>query len=70
MSRTAKLAHEVEVAQPDFNGAALIDDQGNEIAITEEMVRGAIQSLDRDAYPNHSGDESVSADGKTQFADN
>jgi len=26
---------------PDFHGAALIDEDGNEIPITEDMVKGA-----------------------------
>lgn len=30
----------------DFHGAAIIDENGNEIAITEEMVLDACQSLD------------------------
>ena len=30
----------------DFHGAAVIDEQGNEIAITEEMILAACQSLD------------------------
>ncbi len=48
MSRTAKSAD--LAVQPDFNGAAVIDEQGNEIAITEDMVRQAINELDERAY--------------------
>jgi hypothetical protein len=35
----------------DFHEAAIIDEQGNEIEITEEMVRRAINKLDDEAYP-------------------
>ena len=41
MAKTAK-----QGAQPEFNGAALIDEQGNEIAITEDMIREAFRALD------------------------
>ena len=36
---------------PDFHEARLIDEQGNEVEITEEMVRKAIHELDDAAYP-------------------
>ena len=33
-------------AEPDFNGAAIIDENGVEIPITEEMVQTACDELD------------------------
>lgn len=36
----------------DFHEAAIIDEQGNEIEITEDMVRRAIHELDEEAYPD------------------
>ena len=32
--------------QPNFNGAAIIDDDGNEILITEEMIKSACDELE------------------------
>ena len=32
--------------ETDFNGAALIDENGNEIPITEEMIQSACEELD------------------------
>ncbi|MDA9826145.1 hypothetical protein N9X86_02870 [Porticoccaceae bacterium] len=32
--------------QPNFNGAAIINEQGEEIPITEEMVQTACEKLD------------------------
>lgn len=32
-------------ARPDFNGAALVDDQGREIPITEDMIQRALAAL-------------------------
>ncbi|MGB2287999.1 MAG: PA1571 family protein [Porticoccaceae bacterium] len=32
--------------KPNFNGAAIIDENGNEIPITEEMVQNACDSLE------------------------
>lgn len=32
--------------QPNFNGAAIIDDDGNEIPITEEMIKSACDELE------------------------
>jgi hypothetical protein len=58
MSRTAKLA--TDTAEPDFHGAAIIDDQGNEIAITEDMVRSAICALDSDVYVERQASNSSS----------
>lgn len=68
MSRTAKLAR--GSVEPNFNGAAIIDDQGNEIAITEEMVRGAIYALDSDAYLDAQDVETRSKRQKAQFINN
>lgn len=31
---------------PDFHGAAVIDEEGNEIPITEEMVQDAFEELE------------------------
>ncbi len=31
----------------DFHGAAIIDENGNEIAITEEMVKQACQEIEK-----------------------
>lgn len=36
----------------DFHEAAIITESGEEIAITEEMVRKAIHQLDDEAYPD------------------
>lgn len=33
---------------PDFHGAAVIDEDGKEIPITEEMVQDACQKLDNE----------------------
>lgn len=30
----------------DFHGAAIIDENGNEVAITEEMIKDACEKLD------------------------
>ena len=41
--------------EPDFHGAAIIDEQGREIPITENMIRSAIEQLDRNwqaPYPS------------------
>ncbi len=35
-----------EAAATDFNGAAIIDENGVEVAITEEMVQNACDQLD------------------------
>lgn len=56
MSGKAVRDHQEESAdksqQPvDFHEAAIVTESGEEIAITEEMVRKAIQQLDQDAYP-------------------
>ncbi len=32
--------------KPDFNGAAIIDENGREIAITEQMIQQALSELD------------------------
>jgi hypothetical protein len=37
---------QTERAAPDFNGAAIIDENGVEVAITEEMVQSACDQLD------------------------
>lgn len=37
---------------PDFHGAALIDDNGREIPITEAMVQNAISDLNQKAAPS------------------
>ena len=39
---------ESPTAEPDFNGGAIIDDQGAEIPITEEMVQVACDELGDD----------------------
>jgi len=36
---------EDDTAVPDFNGAAIIDDQGVEVPITEDMVQTACDEL-------------------------
>lgn len=38
--------HNAEPSAPDFNGAAIIDENGVEVAITEEMVQSACDQLD------------------------
>lgn len=35
---------------PDFHGAALIDDQGREVPITEAMVQRACKKLEQSWY--------------------
>lgn len=35
----------------DFHEAAIVTESGEEIAITEDMVRKAIHELDEEAYP-------------------
>ena len=42
----------------DFHEAAIIDENGNEIEITEEMVRKAIHEIDEDTYPSADKDQS------------
>jgi len=42
----------------DFHEAAIIDENGNEVKITEEMVRKAIHEIDEDVYP--SADKDIS----------
>ncbi len=37
---------EATIEQPDFNGAAIVDEDGNEIKITEAMVQNACENLD------------------------
>lgn len=39
-----------QTREPDFHGAAIIDDQGREIPITEQMVQQACSKLDS-AWP-------------------
>ena len=34
-----------ETANPGFNGAAIIDEHGNEVPITEEMIQAACNEL-------------------------
>ena len=33
--------------EPDFHGAAIIDEEGHEIPITEDMIKDACEKLDR-----------------------
>ena len=40
-----------EAEDVDFHGAAVVDENGNEIEITEDMVRKAIHELEPEAYP-------------------
>ncbi|MEP3856638.1 MAG: PA1571 family protein [Porticoccus sp.] len=42
------------VKSPDFHGAALIDDNGREIPITEDMVQDAFSDLDQKAEDHSS----------------
>jgi len=42
----------------DFHGAAVVDESGNEIEITESMVRKAIHELEPEAYPEEEDSES------------
>lgn len=44
----------------DFHGAAIVDEKGNEIEITESMVRKAIHELEPEAYPEVEDEESES----------
>ncbi|MAZ69270.1 PA1571 family protein [Porticoccus sp.] len=48
-----KIKPDKHVKSPDFHGAALIDDNGREIPITEDMVQDAFSDLDQKAE-NHS----------------
>ena len=51
--------HDKHVKSPDFHGGALIDDNGREIPITEDMVQDAFSDLDQKAE-NHSSKKSSS----------
>ncbi|MDG1165530.1 MAG: hypothetical protein P8P26_07325 [Porticoccaceae bacterium] len=42
----SKEKQETPPEQPNFNGAAIIDEQGAEIPITEDMVQNACDELD------------------------
>lgn len=46
MSQPPKDKSSAKEPSPDFHGAALLDDEGNEIPITEDMVREACKELD------------------------
>lgn len=35
----------LQIKEVDFNGAAIIDSKGREVAITEDMIQGAFQKL-------------------------
>lgn len=37
--------NESKIKEVDFNGAAVIDENGREIAITESMIQGAFDKL-------------------------
>lgn len=39
-------------ADIDFHGAAIVDEKGNEVEITEEMVRSAIDTLESEVSSN------------------
>lgn len=43
--------NEAEKPEVDFHQATVINEKGEEIAITEKMVRKAIHQLDDEAYP-------------------
>jgi hypothetical protein len=45
-TRNISTEKQTERAAPDFNGAAIIDENGVEVAITEEMVQSACDQLD------------------------
>ncbi len=49
-----KQAHGIK-EEIDFHEAAIVNEKGDEIAITEEMVRSAIQKLDEDTDPKSEG---------------
>lgn len=40
-----------KTSQTDFNGAAVIDDEGREIPITEKMIKEACEKLERQQLP-------------------
>ncbi len=44
--RNISTEKQTERAASDFNGAAIIDENGVEVAITEEMVQSACDQLD------------------------
>ncbi|TNE80327.1 MAG: hypothetical protein EP334_03250 [Gammaproteobacteria bacterium] len=44
--------------QPDFHGAAVIDAEGNEIPITEDMVQEAFEELEELEEQEQSSDDS------------
>lgn len=46
-----------ETEAVDFHGAAVVDEDGNEIEITESMVRKAIHELEPEAYPEVEADK-------------
>lgn len=54
----------------DFCGAAVIDENGQEIEITEEMVRQAIRALDADADPEAVDQGQRSGNEKAQSSQN
>ena len=47
---------DLDAQDVDFHEAAIIDENGKEIEITEEMVRKAIHEIDEDAYPDSNAD--------------
>ena len=59
MSQPPKDKPSAKEPSPDFHGAALLDDEGNEIPITEDMVREACKELDekRQKPQSEAGDD-------------
>lgn len=44
---TEKHQNNQDENHPDFNGAAIIDGEGNEVPITDEMVKNACEDLEK-----------------------
>ena len=48
----------IEAPEIDFHQAAVVNDKGEEIAITEEMVQRACVALDKEAFPDSENSKS------------
>jgi len=57
MSQPPKDKPSAKEPSPDFHGAALLDDEGNEIPITEDMVREACKELDENGQQAQESDQ-------------
>ncbi|WP_461482482.1 PA1571 family protein [Porticoccus sp.] len=55
MSQNNRHKPEEPQSNPDFHGAALIDEEGNEIPITEDMVQEAFVELEQQSSATDEG---------------